>query len=127
MSSVWGALKRLAGLFSRWWSFRYHTVLVEGELPRHLRSKAIYVVQEDGYLEQATMVCPCGCGSVLHMNLLEDERPCWRVTQHPDGTATLFPSVWRKRGCRSHFWLRHGRVEWVRSLSGLPEQTPLSD
>jgi len=68
--------------------------------------------EEDGFQEQAAMICPCGCRSVLHMNLLPDERPCWRVTRHDDGTATLHPSVWRKKECGSHFWFRNGRVVW---------------
>ncbi|MER9141803.1 DUF6527 family protein [Mesorhizobium sp. M0871] len=60
------------------------------------------------------MLCPCGCRRVLHMNLLADERPCWRLTRHDDGTTTLHPSVWRTTGCGSHFWFRRGRVEWCR-------------
>ncbi|WP_246471270.1 DUF6527 family protein [Aminobacter carboxidus] len=60
------------------------------------------------------MLCPCGCRRVLHMNLLADERPCWRLTRHDDGTTTLHPSVWRKTDCGSHFWFRRGRVEWYR-------------
>ncbi|MER9417949.1 DUF6527 family protein [Mesorhizobium sp. M0306] len=60
------------------------------------------------------MLCPCGCRRVLHMNLLADERPCWRLTRHDDGTTTLHPSVWRKTDCGSHFWFRRGRVEWCR-------------
>jgi hypothetical protein len=32
--------------------------------------------EEDGRREQAAVTCPCGCGQVLHMNLLTDERPC---------------------------------------------------
>ena len=59
--------------------------------------------------------CPCGCGRVLHMNLLPDERPCWRVTRNVDGTVTLHPSVWRKKDCGSHFWLRNGRIRWCQA------------
>ena len=33
-------------------------------------------------------------GRILHMNLLPDERPCWRVTRNVDGTVTLHPSIW---------------------------------
>ncbi|MDM9644782.1 DUF6527 family protein [Rhizobium sp. S163] len=25
---------------------------------------------------------------------------------------TLHPSVWRNSGCRSHFWVRRGRIAW---------------
>ena len=91
--------------------------MIEEALPRVLGRRILYVVQEDGYREQAAMVCPCGCGRVLHMNLLPDERPCWRLTEHSDGTASLHPSVWRKKDCGSHFWFRRGRVEWCRSVT----------
>jgi len=25
---------------------------------------------------------------------------------------SLKPSIWLQGGCRSHFWVRRGRVEW---------------
>jgi hypothetical protein len=90
----------------------YRTVVIEQALAKDLRRRILYVAQEDGYREQAAMLCPCGCGRVLHMNLLPDERPYWRLTEHSDGTASLYPSVWRKKECGSHFWFRRGRVEW---------------
>lgn len=65
------------------------------------------------------MLCPCGCGRVLHMNLLPDERPCWRVTRHEDGSASLHPSVWRKKDCGFHFWFKKGQVKWCRRSWGL--------
>jgi hypothetical protein len=87
---------------------------VQGSLPPRLENNVLYLVEDDGYLEQAAMVCPCGCKATLQMNLLPDERPCWTVTQHLDGTPSLHPSVWRKIGCKSHFWLRAGQVHWCR-------------
>jgi hypothetical protein len=96
----------------RWLIPPYRTVVVEETLPSLLKRRTLYVVQEDGFEEQAAMICPCGCRRVLHMNLLADERPCWRLTRHEDGTATLHPSVWRQKDCRSHFWFRRGRVKW---------------
>jgi len=98
----------ITGLFTP----AYRTVVVEDLLPARLKSKLLYLVQDDGYLEQAALLCPCGCGQVLQMNLQSDTRPCWTVTQHEDGTATLHPSVWRKKDCESHFWFRRGRVRW---------------
>lgn len=90
----------------------YGTVVVQGILPKSLKRRTLYIVQEDGFNEQAAMICPCGCKATLQMNLLTDERPCWSVTHHGDGTATLHPSVWRKKDCKSHFWFRRGRVTW---------------
>lgn len=90
----------------------YRTLVVEDSLPKTLKPRTLYVVQEDGFKEQAAMICPCGCRGVLHMNLLPDERPCWQLTQYLDGTVTLHPSIWRKKDCGSHFWFRRGRIRW---------------
>lgn len=92
----------------------YRTMVVQEYLPKTIEPRTLYIVEEDGNEEQAAMVCPCGCRKTLHMNLLPDDRPCWKVTKHGDGTATLHPSVWRKIECRSHFWFRRGRVVWCR-------------
>ena len=97
---------------SRWFNPPYRTQIIEESLPRKLRPSILYVVQEDGFKEQAALLCPCGCSRILHLNLLPDERPCWTHTQHDDGTSTLHPSVWRKKDCGSHFWFRAGRIVW---------------
>lgn len=95
-----------------WFFPPYKTVVANGNLPPMLKRRTLYIVEEDGFEEQAAMLCPCNCGRVVHMNLLTDERPCWRVTRHDDGTATLHPSVWRKKDCGCHFWFKRGRIEW---------------
>jgi hypothetical protein len=100
-----------------WFVPPYRTLVVEEALPNELKRRTLYVVQEDGFREQAALLCPCRCGRVLHMNLLPDARPCWRLTEHEDGTASLHPSVWRKKDCGSHFWFRRGRVQWCRGVA----------
>lgn len=100
----------LAAFFADWFDPPFQTQVVQ-ELPQSLEPRVLYIVDEDGYQEQAAMRCPCGCKQTLHMNLLPDERPCWRVSMTP--LATLHPSVWRKVGCKSHFWLRNGRIYFV--------------
>lgn len=104
---VWRQLSRLW----RWGPKRLRTVMVE-ELPDRLDPLALYVAGENGHLWFAAMVCPCGCGETLHMNLQPGTSPCWSFRGHPDGSPSLSPSVWRKVGCRSHFFLRGGEVVW---------------
>src|ERR687889_340644 len=70
------------------------------ELPPVLDIHTVYVITDDGHPWSVVMLCPCGCTETLHMSLLEG-RPQWHLTTHSDGTATLAPSVWRERGCRS--------------------------
>lgn len=103
---------RVSDRVARWIVPPYKTVLVDDLLPSSPIPRTLYIVQEDGFVEMAAMICPCGCGRVLQMNLLPDERPYWSVQHHPDGTSTLNPSVWRKTGCQSHFWFRQGRIIW---------------
>jgi hypothetical protein len=92
---------------------RLSTVRVP-ERPDRLEPGIVYVVGEGNDRFCAAMVCPCGCGADLYMSLVAEDDPSWRVTIHRDGTATLFPSIARAVGCRSHFVLRRGSVLWCR-------------
>ncbi len=87
------------------------------EVPDALKPAIVYVAGEGVYIWAAAMVCPCGCGDVIELNLLRKVRPCWSVRGHADGTVTLTPSVWRSRGCRSHFFVRHGRIDWCLAMT----------
>ena len=105
-------LKRVCAWAERWFASPYRTIVVEEWLPARLLRRTVNVAREDGFDEQVALLCPCGCERVLQMNLLPDERPCWTVTRNMDGTVTLHPSIWRKKDCGSHFWLRNGRIRW---------------
>lgn len=107
--SVWAWISLwLTSLFAG----RYTVRVVNEDLPPILKRRVLYVVEEDGFEEFAALLCPCRCGEILYLNLLADERPRWKLLRNPSGTATLMPSVWRRKGCMSHFWLRDGHVTW---------------
>jgi hypothetical protein len=93
-----------------------HTVHLE-ELPDVLDPGNVYVLGEGQYLWFVAMLCPCGCKETLQMSLLNEAKPRWSLIEHDDGTITLYPSVWRKIGCRSHFFLRHGLIQWCDGAS----------
>lgn len=82
------------------------------EFPDSLRPRTIYIAGELGHLWAASMVCPCGCGDMIQLNLLPQVRPCWQVEAQDDGTVSITPSVWRQQGCRSHFFVRRGCIDW---------------
>jgi len=79
--------------------------------PDLILPNCLYAVGENGHLWHVVLLCPCGCGERISLNLLKDDTPCWTLTDAP-GAPTLHPSVWRHVGCRSHFFLRSGRIEW---------------
>lgn len=89
-------------------------VSVTEEAPLAAHPNVLYVVgdPEDPWL--LTMVCPCGCRETIHLSLLTEDRPCWSLTRSWfRGTPTISPSIWRTHGCRSHFFLRDGRIVWA--------------
>lgn len=82
------------------------------ELPDDLEPGTIYIAGEGQFLWFVAMVCPCGCKEVIQLSLLQEGHPRWSLTQHADGTVSLHPSVLRIVGCRSHFFICKGFVDW---------------
>jgi hypothetical protein len=88
------------------------TVSVE-ELPDTLQANRLYVLGSPPW--SAALVCPCGCGEIIHLSLLTHDSPTWRLRLDGQRLPSLAPSVWRTKGCRSHFFLRHGSIVWFTS------------
>jgi hypothetical protein len=82
------------------------------DLPEKPQPKKVYIAGENEHLWYAAMQCPCGCQEILYMSLMPDGHPKWTLTKQANGTISLHPSVWRQVGCRSHFFLRSGKIQW---------------
>jgi hypothetical protein len=111
MDLVWRFWLWLCAWWASLWDRPYRSIMVE-ELPDRLRAKTLYIAGENGHLWFVAMICPCGCGEVLQMSLLQDARPRWTVSTDSKGVPSLSPSVWRQVGCKSHFFLIRGRIQW---------------
>lgn len=83
-----------------------------GELPDKVNRNRVYLIGDDGEAWFAAFRCPCGCGETIELSLLPDERPHWKSQSHKDSSVTLHPSVWRTKGCKSHFIMRGGLIKW---------------
>nr|WP_238544101.1 DUF6527 family protein [Acidovorax sp. KKS102] len=59
------------------------------------------------------MRCPCGCGRPVELPLIREARPRWSLQLDGDGHPSLVPSVWRRDGCRAHYFVRRGKVVWI--------------
>lgn len=55
--------------------------------------------------------CPCGCGEVIALNLMQSHYPRWAATRDQANRLTLSPSV-HSTTCGAHFFVRANRVEW---------------
>ena len=91
----------------------YKTVYAD-ELPESLEESVVYVIGEGNHLWYVALICPCGCGQLLQMSLYKEGKPRWKLYQHSDETISLYPSIWRKVGCCSHFFLENGKIRWVK-------------
>ena len=106
--------RRFLGVLRGWFEPIYRVSHV-GEKPDRMDSHIVYVVGEEGCSWAAVFVCPCGCQADVWLNLLkhDDGRSTWFVEGKDGAKAHISPSVWRQTGCRSHFFIRNGRVTWT--------------
>lgn len=104
----------------KWWrnalarvSPRRRLRVIEGDsLPVRLPKRDLVLARDDGEDWCVGMRCPCGCGYAIELLVVAEGMPRWDVTVDANGVPTLKPSVWLKKGCRSHFWVRDGRIHW---------------
>ncbi|MER8445022.1 DUF6527 family protein [Mesorhizobium sp. M1066] len=54
--------------------------------------------------------CPCGCGEEIPLNLDNRAGKAWRLYDAQSEGLTVFPSVWRDTGCKSHFVIWRGHI-----------------
>ncbi len=87
--------------------------IIEGDtLPEKLPRRDLVLMRDDGDNWSVGFLCPCGCGQRLELMVLKGVRPRWDVATDDQGRPTLHPSVWLRAGCRSHFWVRRGKILW---------------
>lgn len=83
------------------------------DMPETVRKWVVYVVGGEKQHWAACLKCPCGCGSTIHLNLLREANPCWRIRIKHE-RVSISPSIWKLQGCLSHFFIRNGSVLWAK-------------
>lgn len=87
--------------------------IIEGDsLPKRLPLRDIVLARDDQEDWCVGMRCPCRCGRHIELLVIAEAKPRWDVEIDAKGRPTLFPSIWLKNGCRSHFWIQRGKVKW---------------
>lgn len=107
-------LKRIWLRLRDWASRPRKLVRVEGDaLPAVMPPRNLVLLSEGGDAWSVGMTCPCGCGQLIELPLIPEASPRWRLEVDDAALPTLTPSVWLRTGCRSHFFVRSGKVLWV--------------
>ena len=82
------------------------------DLPEKLSKNQFYVIGDPKDPWLLAFICPCGCQEIIQLSLLTDYRPHWKFSIEKQQRITIKPSIWRKVGCKSHFWISSGKVIW---------------
>ena len=85
------------------------------DTPEEVAAGIVYLVGDGEKPWYAVLKCPCSCSQTISLSLVPGDSPRWRAILHKNGTLTLHPSIWRTKGCQSHFFIRRGRIIWARA------------
>lgn len=73
------------------------------------------VVKQGDKTRMVDFLCPCGCGHTCPTFTVEDDVAPndrrWTFHDGPDG-PTLHPSIRWTGGCKAHFFIKNGKVEF---------------
>lgn len=87
-------------------------VIFQGDLFAKPFAKDKLILLEDAGPYAVGFKCPCGCGEDIELTVMEGVTPRWDIEIDSSKRPTLRPSVWKQSGCRSHFWVKNGRIVW---------------
>jgi|SRR5882724_8528874 len=88
------------------------------ELPQAPAPWTVYIGRDsDKQVWGGVLRCPCGCEQNIHLNFIRGHDAVWSYRVQKNNVVTISPSIWKKRGCRSHFFIREGMLIWANSFS----------
>jgi hypothetical protein len=80
---------------------------------QEIRCDEIVLVGHHNQLKWAILECPCGCGDIIHVDLMKSHHPHWIVIFEKHDKLSFYPSLWvDEHKCGSHFFISHSNVKW---------------
>jgi len=105
-------LRKIVSILVKWFQPRHKTVYSE-ELPDYFDDRIIYIIGRPDNPWLIAFKCPCGCDSKIYLNLLVEAKPKWRLVTNSRNRISISPSIWRKHGCQSHFFVTKSKIDWI--------------
>lgn len=100
--------KAFSGLWDKPFSVQY----VEDPIDSP-KKKILYVIGMMDEPWQVEMICPCGCDDKIVLPVNAETSPRWSLNINANNLPSLYPSVWRSKGCKAHFFIKCGKINWV--------------
>lgn len=111
-------MKDLWRRIQQWLGLRKFVIPTHVEdIPDILEQNRLYLVGSIASPWSAAMLCPCGCRELIQISLILEDDPRWSLTYDVVGSASLHPSIWRIKGCHSHFFVRSNEIIWAKAAS----------
>lgn len=82
------------------------------EYPENFEAKIIYLLGKPSQPLLAGLICPCGCGEVIELVLYPAKSPSWKLENVKKNRVTIYPSIRKVSGCKSHFFITEGKIKW---------------
>ena len=98
-------------LFRRKYNFK-----VCEDFQENIDNNTIYFVGNKSHFDFLQMECPCGCKEQIKLSLIKFDKPNWQV-KFNDNRISISPSIWRTKGCRSHFFVKDNKIIWAKNKS----------
>src|SRR5689334_15370230 len=74
--------------------------------------KTVVLIGPPNMPKWAMLQCPCGCKETLTLSLMRKHAPSWEIKRDRWQRISLSPSVWKNDGCKSHFFIKKGKITW---------------
>ncbi len=91
-------------------NYKFH---VYNEFPEYCKKYEINLIGENDQFDFLSMTCPCGCKEQLKLSLVKKDKPHWEVIIN-NKKISISPSIWKNKGCKSHFFIRNSKVIWAK-------------
>lgn len=95
---------------------KYKLVLINGNEEVVIKPNCLYLEKRGDKNRWVYLKCPCKCNETISINLMKSAYPNWNIRINNGDNVTLYPSVDKTTGCKSHFFIRNSTIVWARSL-----------
>jgi len=93
------------------WNKPYSIQYVEDPVDNPIKRK-LYIIGTVDEPWQVELLCPCGCRDKIVLPVNDSTKPRWTLIITNKTIPSLSPSIWRSKGCKSHFFLKQGKIKW---------------
>jgi hypothetical protein len=100
---------------------RIAIVTSQATAAERLAPGVIVIITAGPTAKMLRLLCPCGCGEIITVNLRAEVGKAWDITFTEKHGLSLWPSVWLDTGCHSHFILRNNTARLLHGT--MPKMT----